>query len=95
MKPIISENPDRSRFEATVDGELAGFVDYTLRDTIIDFTHTEILPAYEGKGVGGTLVRRSLDEIRARGDRSVVATCPFVAGWIDRHPDYRVLLSTT
>ena len=95
MKPTITDNPEQSRFEAIVEGELAGFVEYRLRDKIIDFTHTEILPAYEGKGIGSTLVRRTLDEIRSRGDRSVVATCPFVAGWIDRHQDYRALLSTT
>lgn len=94
MKPIISDNPEQSRFEATVDGELAGFVEYRLAEKIIDFTHTEIFPAYEGKGIGGTLVRHTLEEIRSRGDRFVVATCPFVAGWIDRHPDYRELLST-
>lgn len=94
MKPIISDNPGQSRFEAAVEGELAGFVDYTLSDKTIDFTHTEILPAYEGKGIGGTLIRHSLDEIRGRGDLSVVATCPFVAAWIERHPDYQDLLAT-
>ena len=45
-----------------------------------------------GHGLGGTLVRGALDDVRARGG-SVVPLCPFVRGWIDRHPEYQDLLS--
>jgi uncharacterized protein len=49
--------------------------------------HTEVDEAHEGEGLGGTLVQAALD--RARADRlTVLPFCPFVNGWIERHPDY-------
>ena len=82
---MVQDAPERSRFEATVDGELAGFAAYRLRDQRLVFTHTEVLPAYEGRGVGGALARSGLDSVRARGLRAV-PVCPFIAGWLDKHP---------
>ena len=51
------------------------------------FTHTEIDPDAEGSGLGGTLVRGALDDVRQKGGR-VVPRCSFVRGWIERHPEY-------
>ena len=44
--------------------------------------------AFEGQGVGSSLVRQELDDVRARGGLRVRPSCPFVRGWIDKHPDY-------
>jgi predicted GNAT family acetyltransferase len=55
------------------------------------FTHTQIDDAYEGHGIGSTLARGALDDVRRRGG-SVVAQCPFIASYIDRHPEYADLL---
>lgn len=84
----MRDNAAESRFEAYVDGELAGFSAYELSDGVITFTHTEIDDAFEGHGVGSTLVRQALDQVRADGELRVRALCPFVRTWIDKHPDY-------
>lgn len=84
----VHDHPEESRFEAFVDGELAGFSAYEVADGVITFTHTEVDDAYEGHGVGSTLVRASLDAVRADGSRRVRPLCPFVRAWIDHHPDY-------
>ena len=89
--PEVVDNPDASRFEIRVDGERAGLATYRLHPDRIVFLHTEIDDAFEGKGLGGVLVRSALDTARERGLR-VVASCPFVKGWIERHPDYADLL---
>lgn len=86
---------DKNRYEASLDGELAGFADYILTDGLITFTHTEIDPKFEGKGVGSALVRFALDDVRARGERKVLPICPFVKAWIGKHPDYHGLLYGT
>jgi uncharacterized protein len=88
----VRDNPGNSRFEVYVDGRLAGFSAYEVSDGVITFTHSEVDDAYEGQGVGSTLVRSSLDQVRARGGLRVRPRCPFVRAWIDRHPDYRDLL---
>ncbi len=44
-----------------------------------------------GQGIGSKLVKGALDQVRADGLK-VVAQCPFVRGWIEKHPDYADLL---
>ncbi|MFC7545293.1 GNAT family N-acetyltransferase [Plantactinospora sp. GCM10030261] len=91
MSVMVEDNPARNRFEILVDGGLAGFAAYRQRPGVVIFTHTEVDSAYEGKGVGSALARSALDQVRTRGDR-VVARCPFIAGYVERHPEYRDLL---
>ncbi|SDE21733.1 GNAT family N-acetyltransferase [Nocardioides lianchengensis] len=89
----VSNNSDESRYEALVDGELAGVAVYVLQGTeSIIFTHTEVADAFEGKGVGSALARFALDDVRREGTRKVVPRCPFIKGWIDKHPDYADLV---
>jgi uncharacterized protein len=87
----VRDNPDESRFEAYLDGELAGFSEYELSDGVITFTHTEVDDAYEGHGVGSALVRYAFDQVRTDGTRRVRPSCPFVRAWLDHHPDYQDL----
>lgn len=89
---VVTENPGESRYEARIDGALAGFAEYQLTERSIVFTHTEVDSAYEGQGVGSALARYSLDDIRARGERDVVPVCPFYQRWIEKHPDYADLV---
>ena len=88
----VTDNPGESRFEARVGGELAGFAAYETAEGLIAFTHTEVFDAFEGQGVGSALARGALDEVRAEGSRKVLPRCPFIRGWIDKHPDYQDLV---
>ena len=84
----VRDHRDADRFEAVdAEGAVAGFAEYKRYDDRIVFTHTEVQEAFEGKGIGSTLVREALDAARAEGLR-VVPQCPFVKAWIARHPDY-------
>ncbi|MCW2797965.1 GNAT family N-acetyltransferase [Nocardioides sp.] len=88
------DNAEEHRYEARIDGELAGFAAYDLKgDNVIIFTHTEVDDAFEGKGVGGALARFALDDVRAGGTRRVVARCPFIKAWIEKHPNYQDLVA--
>ncbi len=86
------DNPGASRFEVYVDETLAGFAAYELRTGSIVFTHTEIDPVFEGRGLGSQLAAGALDSVRSRNLR-VVARCPFIARYLSRHPEYADLLS--
>lgn len=83
-----SHNLAQSRYEAHIDGELAGYAEYQLTDQLVTFTHTEVFDKFEGMGVGSALVRYGLDDVRAAGTHQVLPLCPFVKGWIGKHPDY-------
>ena len=88
---VVTDAGERSRFEAhDAGGALAGFLEYIRTDGLVVYPHTEVDPAFEGRGVGGELARAALDDARARGLR-VRASCPFVAGWLVRHPEYQDL----
>ncbi len=86
-------NQDEQRYEARLDDGLVGFADYRLGDGVITFVHTEVDDDLEGAGIASALARGALDDVRREGSRRVIAKCPFIAEWIDRHPDYQDLLA--
>ena len=88
----VVHNPDEFRYEIHVDGKVAGVTQYRETPDAWDFVHTEIDDAYEGHGLGGHLARGALDDVRAKGHK-VIATCPFIKGWIAKHEDYQALLA--
>src|SRR5438034_9720751 len=90
MSAEITNNTGQSRYEIHLDGKLAGFAKYRLSGARTVFTDTEIDPAFEGHGLGSTLARGALDEVR-RGGRTVVPLCPFIKDCVDRHPEYQHL----
>ena len=91
MDVEVTDNPDKARFEIVADGELAGFVQYHLRDGVIAFTHTETDERFRGHGLASQLVQTALDSARAR-QLAVLPYCPFVRSWITEHPEYADLV---
>ncbi|WP_182526767.1 GNAT family N-acetyltransferase [Nocardioides dongkuii] len=89
-----NHNRDQQRYEAHVDGELAGFAEYVVDGDRVVFTHTEVDDRFEGQGVGSAIARAGLDDVRAQDGRSVVPRCEFIRGWIDKHPEYADLVAS-
>jgi predicted GNAT family acetyltransferase len=87
----IADDPAAHRYELRVGDAVAGFVQYRRRPGLIAFIHTEIDDRFEGRGLGGTLIAAVLDIARAEGT-AVLPFCPFVNGYIDRHPEYAELV---
>ena len=84
---VVTDAPEARRFEAHLDGELAGFLDYARDDERIALVHTEVDPAFGGKGIGSLLTRFALDTARTEGIR-VLALCPFVVRWVEKNSEY-------
>jgi predicted GNAT family acetyltransferase len=80
------------RYLIAVDGQRIGLLGYTRRGEVLDLHHTEIDPAFEGRGFGAKLVGDALADIRDRG-LQIRPTCSFVAAYIRRHPADADLLS--
>jgi uncharacterized protein len=87
----VTNNADAHRYEARVGESVAGFVDYQLATDLVVLTHTEVDESFEGQGIGSTLARSALDDVRERGLKALV-TCPFITSWVGRHRDYADVL---
>ena len=86
----VVNNEAHQRFELTVEGHLAATY-YKLSDGVITFVHTDVPPELGGKGVGSQLIKGALDQVRADGLK-VIAQCPFVKAYIEKHAEYADLL---
>jgi predicted GNAT family acetyltransferase len=84
----VRDNPAANRYEAWVDEELAGFAEYQPAGGRLVFVHTEVLPAFAGRGIGSRLAAGALNATRARGLK-MTPRCPFIAAYIRSHPEYR------
>ena len=88
----IIHNEEAHRFETQVDG-LRAFLEYRRYPDRIVFTHTEVPPPLEGKGLAAKLAHMALDFARANHLR-VVPLCPYVASYIRRHAEFQDLVSS-
>jgi hypothetical protein len=86
----VVNNKARHRYELAVDGHVAATY-YQIAAGVITFTHTEVPPELGGKGIGSKLIKGALDQVRAEGLK-VVAQCPFVKAYIEKHNEYADLL---
>ncbi len=92
MTNTIGFSTDKQRYEIRVDGTLAGFSEVRETEQTVTFIHTVVFDEFGGQGIAGELVTEALDDVRTRG-KKVVAECEYVAGFIDKHPDYAELVA--
>lgn len=83
----VRDAPEHKRFEILVGDVVAGFTVYQPLKDKYTFVHTEIDPAFGGRGLASVLIKAALDEMRSRG-MGVIPQCPFVRRYIARHTDY-------
>jgi hypothetical protein len=84
---VVTNNEAAKRYEIHVAGELAGLTTYVVQDGRVAFTHAEVYPKWEGRGIGSALARGALDDTVANGD-VITPVCPFIVEFISRHPSY-------
>ncbi len=86
MSLVIADAPAAGRYEAHLDDQLAGVLEYVVEEGQIDLVHTEVAPSHEGQGIGAALARFALDDARRRRLR-VIASCPYVRAYLAKHPE--------
>lgn len=88
---IVRDNPERSRYELEVSGEIA-IAEYSREGDTLLITHTHTPPALRGQGIAGRLIAGLLSDVRTRGLK-VRPLCSYVVDYLDRHPDQKDLVS--
>ena len=79
----VSDNPARSRFEVTVDGQTA-YLAYERTNDRLTLVHTEVPPELRGRHLGDKLVEAGVSAARAAGLQLVVV-CSFARAYLRRH----------
>jgi predicted GNAT family acetyltransferase len=93
LAATVRDNETAHRYELEHEGKLVGELVYRANAEVVTLIHTEIASGFEGRGLGEQLVAGALDDIRARGLR-IVPFCPFVAAYLQRHPEYERLIAS-
>lgn len=88
---VVTDVPERSRYEAREGTELLGILTYHRKVGQIVFDHTGVEPAHRGRGIGALLTEAAVSDAQ-EDNLMVVPTCSFVRRWIDAHPEYRSLV---
>ena len=83
----VTHQPEQSRFVVELDGGVAEAA-YRRAGREVHFTHTEVPPEFEGKGVGSDLAKTALDWAVSEG-LAIVPQCQFIAAYVKRHPAYQ------
>jgi predicted GNAT family acetyltransferase/glutaredoxin len=87
----VVDVPEASRYELRLDGRLIGLAAYRRRDGRIAFTHTEVDESCGGRGFGSRLAAAALEDAR-RQRLEIVPLCPFIAHYVEQHPEYQELV---
>lgn len=90
MESQVQNEKNFHRFAVHL-GEATALLAYKQDGDVIYLVHTEVPAQMEGKGLGGQLAKAALNYAREKGLK-VVARCPFVASYLQRHPEYNDLV---
>lgn len=83
----FSNNVAQHRYEAHQGDTLAAHIEYSQLANGVLLSHTEVMPEFEGRGVGSALARHVLDSARADA-QTVVPACQFIAAYIRKNREY-------
>lgn len=86
--PVLTHEPDNSRFALYIGDALAAYADYTAHGDLRDFDHTVTDPNFRGKGLAGQVVQFALDATRKEGLK-IGTSCSYVEKFVSEHPEYR------
>lgn len=88
----VRRNDSTGRYEISEGGKVVGFAEFkNIGEGAVMLPHTVVDEGHEGEGLGSQLAKYALDDIRAQG-KQVVPMCPFIAAYIQKHPEYTDLV---
>jgi predicted GNAT family acetyltransferase len=90
----VTVDDQAGAFVATADGVDFGAVTFLEKGDRVVLLATSILPGFRGRGLAMALIREVLDTIAGQ-SRRVTVRCPVFHTFIERNPEYGVLLDPT
>lgn len=90
MDITLSNNQEAKQYEYHIEGNLAR-IEYIRANNSIYLTHTEVPVGLEGRGIASGMIKAALQEVK-NNQWTLVPLCPFVAGYLQKHPEWQDLL---
>lgn len=87
----LIDNKENKQYEFHVGNQIAKIEYIKTNNGEIYLTHTEVPVVLEGQGIASQLAEKVLLDIEKQNLR-VIPLCPFVAGYIKKHPDWKHLV---
>jgi predicted GNAT family acetyltransferase len=88
----VTHNEAERRFEASSEGNLS-LLTYRRNGDDLILLHTEVPSQLEGKGIGTQLAVAAFKFAESH-HWKVVPQCPFIASFVQHHPEYASLVSS-
>jgi len=77
----VVRDDDARQYRIEVGGKTAGFTAFRRDGDRLRFVHTELDPAYAGRGLGKVLVGEAMADVAKRGE-TAVPVCPYVVKYL-------------
>ena len=85
LETTVARDDVKHRYEVRVGDVLAGFTMFRIDvQGRLNFPHTEIDPAYRGRGLAQAVVAEAMTDAARRGE-TVVPHCPVVTAYLQKH----------
>jgi len=88
----ITRSAEKSRYELTVDGDLAGYLEFHDVDGSRDLTSTRVFEEWGGRGFGTKLIQAAIADAESE-KITVIPTCPMIAHYFAKRPELSPLLA--
>lgn len=85
-KTTVVLNNNKGEVQVFSDDSKAGFMDIEINDRLLTVFHTEVYPAYEGKGFARLLLTELVNYAR-QNNLQIIPLCPYVLMQFRRHPE--------
>lgn len=86
----VIHNEPASRFEVPLPGGPAILI-YTIRSGLFLLLHTEVPPAFEGRGIAAMMAKAAMEYAKGKSYK-IRSYCSYTTRYITRHPEYQELL---
>ncbi len=87
----VQHNTEKKRFFVEVEGKEAELTYQDMGDGVLNYSSTFTPPELRGKGLAGQVTKAALEFAKAN-NKKVKPGCPYVATYIERHPEYKSLV---
>ena len=86
----VIHNLQANRFEVELPGEPAVLI-YIIKSGLFLLLHTEVPPAYEGRGIAQAMAHAAFEFAKENGFK-VRSYCSYTTRYLERHPEYKPLV---